>query len=32
MPKAKINKSISSRRKKIAGITVEKGEEREQFR
>ena len=25
MPKAKINKSISSRRKKIAGITVEKG-------
>lgn len=24
MPKAKINKSISSRRKKIAGITVEK--------
>lgn len=25
MPKAKINKSISSRRKEIAGITVEKG-------
>lgn len=25
MPKAKINKSISSRRKKIAGITAEKG-------